>query len=114
MDESKPVAVKSKNNTLGTVSLVAGIGGVILFLCCSYISIILGTTALICGILGRQQNQEYALPGIILGAVAIVLGITFTIVGQVFFTYITEIIEQEFMGNVPAPSAWLANFTGLI
>ncbi len=114
MDESKPVAVRSKNNTLGVISLVAGIAGVLLFICCSYISIILGVVALICGILGKQQEQEYALAGIVLGAVAIVLGIIFTIVGQVFLTHITRLIEREFMVNFPAASAWVSGMTGLI
>ncbi len=95
MSDTKPVAVEASNNTLGIISLVAGIIGVILFFCCSYISVVLGVVALICGILGYQQKQQYAMAGIILGAISIVLGIIFIIVGQVFLREIMPIIQRE-------------------
>ncbi|MGM0688644.1 MAG: DUF4190 domain-containing protein [Bacillota bacterium] len=95
MDETKMVAVQTPNNTLGTVSLVTGILGVLLFFCCPYISVILGLTALVCGILGWQQQQKYALAGIILGVAATALGIIFAIIGQLFFSEIFSAIERE-------------------
>ncbi len=95
MGDTKPVAVEAQNNTLGIISLVAGIIGVILFFCCSYISVVLGIVALICGILGYQQKQQYALAGIILGAVSIVLGVIFIIVGQVIFRELLPVLERE-------------------
>ncbi len=95
MDDSKAVRVEAPGNTLGTVSLVTGILGMLLFLCCPYISVILGITALVCGILGYQQQQNYALAGIILGVAALALGIIFAIVGQFIFSEIISIVERE-------------------
>ncbi len=95
MSDTRPVAVEASNNTLGIISLVAGIVGVLLFFCCSYISVVLGILALVCGILGYQQKQQYALAGIILGAVSIVLGIIFIILGQVLLREIMPIIQRE-------------------
>ncbi len=96
MVESKPVAVKSQNNTLGIISLVTGILGVLLFVCCSYLSVVLGIVALICGILAHQQQQQFALPGIILGAIAIVLGIIFVFVSPLLFYEFFQIIGSDF------------------
>lgn len=95
MVDSKPVAVQAPNNTLGTISLVSGILGV-LFFCCPYMSVILGIAALVCGILGYQQQQKYALAGIILGAIATVLGVIFAIVGQYIFSEFFRVFKQEF------------------
>ena len=97
MVDSKPVAVQAPNNTLGTISLVSGILGVLFFFCCPYMSVILGIAALVCGILGYQQQQKYALAGIILGAIATVLGVIFAIVGQFIFSEFFRIIEQDFI-----------------
>ncbi len=96
MDETKPVAVKTQNNTLGLVSLIAGILGILLF-CCPYVPILLGVVALICGILGLQQQQQYALAGTIIGGVAVIVGIFFVVLGQLFYHDIIRIIERELM-----------------
>ncbi len=96
MVDSKPVAVQAPNNTLGTISLVSGILGVLFFFCCPYMSVILGIAALVCGILGYQQQQKYALAGIILGVIATVLGVIFAIVGQFLFSELLRVIEQDF------------------
>ncbi len=95
MTDTKPVVVEPANNTLGIISLVAGIVGVLLFICCSYISVVLGIAALICGILAYQQKQQYALAGIILGAISLVLGIIFVIIGQALFRELMFILERE-------------------
>ncbi len=95
MDGTKPVAVQATNNTLGTIALVAGILGMLLFFCCPYMSIVLGLVAIVCGILGHQQQQKYALAGIILGVAATALGIIFAILGQLLFTEIFDLIQQE-------------------
>ncbi len=94
-DQSTPVVVQGPDNTLGTVSLVTGILAVIFFLCCPYLAVILGLVAIICGILASQRQQKYALAGIILGAVGIVLGIIFAILGQLLFSELFKVIEQE-------------------
>lgn len=95
MDETTPVAVEKTNNTLGIVSLVIGILGV-LFVCCPYGGIILGIAALICGILARQQQQQFALAGIILGAVAILLGATLALVGRIFLPEFFDLFLRDF------------------
>ncbi len=97
MTDTKPVAVASKNNTMGIISLVAGILGLLLFVCCSYISIVLGIVALVCGILALQQQQQFALAGIVLGALSIVLGIIFVILSPVLFSEIIRNIERQFI-----------------
>ncbi len=95
MDDSTTATVQPKNHTLGVISLISGILGVLLVFCCPYVPIVLGLVALVCGILARQQQQNYALAGIILGAIVIVFGIIFAIVGHLFFREIMHIIEQE-------------------
>lgn len=95
MDDTRPVAVQQPNNTLGTVALVCGILGVLLFFCCPYLSVVLGLVALVCGILANQQHQKYALAGIILGIAALALGIIFAIIGQFLLAEFFNVIQQE-------------------
>jgi len=92
------VVEESRNNTLGIISLVFGILGVLgALLCCCFspVGSVLGIVALICGILGHQQKQQFALAGLILGAVAIFLGVVIFITLQLIPPEI--IIGEEFM-----------------
>lgn len=81
------MVINQQNDTLGVVSLITGIVGVIFsFLpCCFYIGFILGVIALVFGILAKKQEQRYALAGIILGAVSIGLGLVVLFLGSSLF-----------------------------
>jgi len=63
------------NNTLGIISLVTGILGMVFYFCCFGIDLVLGVAALVTGILGNQQGQDYSLVGIVLGIIVIVLNL---------------------------------------
>ena len=72
------------DNTLGTIALVTGIVGIVLFFCCFGVDFILGIVALVTGILGHREGQKYALAGLVMGAVVIVLNLLFMMVGLTF------------------------------
>lgn len=84
-----------KNNTLGIISLVSGIVGIVLAFCCYPVGIILAILALICGIIGNQRGQQYAMAGIVLGAIALLLAIVLIILGAFFFEPIIEEILRD-------------------
>jgi len=63
------------NNTLGTISLITGIVGLVMFFCCIVIDVILAIIAIVTGILGYKDNQQYALLGIILGSITLGLSV---------------------------------------
>ena len=73
-----------EDNTLGTIALVTGIVGIVLFFCCFGVDFILGIVALVTGILGHREGQKYALAGLVMGAVVIVLNLLFMMVGLTF------------------------------
>lgn len=81
-----------ENNTLGIVSLVTGIIGLILSPCCGFISIPLGIAALVCGFMAKGQNQRFALAGLILGAITLVVAIIMIIIGITF--NLTDLLLQ--------------------
>ena len=85
-----------QNNTLGIVSLVSGIAGLIFSICCYPLGIVLSILALICGIIGNQRGQQYALAGIILGAISLLLSLVFIILGAVFLDPIMDEFMREF------------------
>lgn len=65
----------NNNNTLGTISLITGIVGLVMFFCCIFIDVILAIVAIVTGILGYKDNQQYALVGIILGSITLGLSV---------------------------------------
>ncbi len=64
-----------QDNTLGVISLVTGIAGLVFFFCCFGIDLVLGIVALVTGILGHRNNQSYSLAGLIMGAIVLGLNV---------------------------------------
>jgi len=93
-----------QNNTLGVISLVCGILGIIFSICCNFLGLILALPALICGIIGYQKQQQYALAGIILGAIALVLSIVFMIIGVLYIEPFMDEIMDEIFQDFEQPS----------
>jgi len=58
-----------KDNTLGTISLVSGIVGLII------LPIVFSTLAIILGAIGSRDKQKYAKEGFLLGTVGLILSI---------------------------------------
>ncbi|ACB84432.1 DUF4190 domain-containing protein [Natranaerobius thermophilus] len=69
------VEKEKQDNTLGTISLVTGIIGIVFFFCCFGVDIALGVVALVTGILGYNKGQDYSLAGIIMGAIIVGLNL---------------------------------------
>lgn len=92
-----PEVPETKKNTLGIISLVLGILGIVLAWC-SCAGIPFGLGALICGIIAKQQNQDFAVAGIVLGAVSLVIGIIYIILVGVYAfwleTFVPEFMEE--------------------
>ena len=76
------VREQEPNNSLGVVSLVTGIIGLVMFFCCFGIDIILAIIAIITGILGYKENQQHALAGMILGLIT--LGLYILVIAGIF------------------------------
>lgn len=92
-----PYEQQNKKNTLGIISLVAGILSVI---CCClnfYISIVVGITAIVTAIISikkKEQTKGFAITGLCLGIVAILLGIVLAIIG--LYLVSTGVYDQMF------------------
>lgn len=65
-----------KANALQIVSLVAGIVGIVVGCCFSFVGIIGGVVGIICAIMGNKQNKHgVGTAGLICSIIALVLGI---------------------------------------
>ncbi len=73
---------RSRRDTLGLLSMIVGILGLVFSFCCTFLSLVPGIIAIVCGFIARNQGQKYALSGIILGILAIITGIALTYVGM--------------------------------
>ena len=92
-----------QNNTLGVISLVIGILGIIFsFLCCPFIGIILGVIALVTGLMANSNAQKFAKVGLILGIIAIIGGAAFLVLAFIY--------GGEFLARVLGDSEILQRF----
>jgi len=71
--KNQPIVVSNKNNSLGLMSLIAGILSLLTISCCGPLAFIAGIAAIILGIIARGEDQEYATIGIILGSLGIAI-----------------------------------------
>lgn len=79
---SKTGNKEPKNHTLGLVSMILGITGLLFSFCCTFMAVLPGIAALVCGAIARNNGQKYALSGIILGLLTITTGIILTVIGM--------------------------------
>ena len=70
----------SRKDTLGLLSMIVGILGLIFSFFCTFISLVPGIIAIVCGFISKNQGQKFAISGIILGILAIITGIALTYV----------------------------------
>ena len=71
-----------ENDTLGLVSMILGITGLLFSFCCTFMAVLPGIAALVCGAIAKNNGQKYALSGIILGLLTIITGVALTIIGM--------------------------------
>jgi hypothetical protein len=78
-----PNAAPPRNNK-ALISLITGIGGIVMAFCCSPIGLVLGVVAAVLGYLTRaeinrtgvgKESENLALGGLITGAIAVVLSV---------------------------------------
>lgn len=92
------IPVEKQNNTLGIISLVAGIIALVT-MCCFGVGFIPALVAIICGFMAKSRNQKFAVAGLIMGFIAAAVSIVVLILyiaGAAAYVDFMEQIMQEF------------------
>lgn len=89
-----PTPENQKNDTLGIVSLVTGIVGLVT-MCCYGLGFIPGVVAIICGAMAKSRNQRFAVAGLIMGIIAVVISFVVGILSLIGFIELWDEIMYD-------------------
>ena len=79
---SEEIEKESQKGTLGLISMILGVFGLLFSFCCTFMAVIPGLTALVCGVIAHNQGQKYGISGIVFGILTVAAGIILTYLGM--------------------------------
>ena len=79
---SEDYKVAPQTETLGIISLIIGVFGLLFSFCCTFMAVLPGLIAAVCGVISNNNGQKYGLAGMILGFLTVIAAIVLTYLGM--------------------------------